>query len=79
MMSKPASPEQIREILGEMPETTLAAIVATGATIEEVSEARAWLTADDATAKELQHRGQGRVADIVELLAPDEVDDEGLG
>jgi two-component sensor histidine kinase len=75
-MGKRASTQQVREIVGDVSESTLAAIVAIGATIEEVAEAYAWLKSDDAVAKELQHRCQGRVAVISDLLAADSPEDE---
>ena len=78
-MGKPASTEQIREILGDIPSSTVTAIVATGATVEEVAEASAWMSSDDAVGNELRHRCQGRVAEIVDLLTPDDVDDEDFG
>jgi hypothetical protein len=70
-MEKTVTAEDIREIVGPLDDSVVAAIVATGATVEEVAEAYAWLTADDSLSKELKHACQGRAAIVCDLLAPE--------
>lgn len=68
-MQKQVTPEELREIVGPVEDDVVSAVIATGATAAEVAEAQAWLSMDDALAKELHHRNQGRVAEIYDLLA----------
>jgi len=58
----------IDEIVGQLDDALVAAVIATGASREELIEAYAWLTADDALHRDLHHAPQGRVAEICELL-----------
>jgi len=68
-MEKTITAEEIREIVGTLEDAVVTAIIATGATVKDVSEAYAWLTADDPLAREFQHACQGRVAVVCDLLA----------
>ena len=68
-MEKAATAEDIREIVGVLDDAVIGAIIDTGATVEEVAEAYAWLTADDSLSKELRHSCQGRAAIVCDLLA----------
>ena len=63
-----ATTEDIVDIVGKVEDGTLAAILATGATREEVLEANAWLIADDQMHRELHHGPQGVVAQVVDIL-----------
>ena len=78
-MSRPANNDEIVGIMGQIPASTVVAIARLGATVAELSQARAWLGDDAATASDLQHRCEGRVAEIVDLVTPDNVDDEDFG
>jgi hypothetical protein len=68
-MEKMINAEEIHDIVGTLDDALVAAIIATGATIKDVSEAHAWLTADDSLGKELRHPCQGRAAMVCDLLA----------
>ncbi len=69
MAQKPVTSAELRAIIGELDGDLASAIIGTGASAAEVAEAEAWRTMDDALGKELHHRGQGRVAQVYELLA----------
>jgi hypothetical protein len=62
--------EDIRRILGTVDERTAADILATGATDDELSEAVAWVHADDAMMDTLRAMPRGRVGRLVEILEP---------
>ena len=68
-MEKTINADEIREIVGPLDDAVVAAIFATGATVKDVTEAYAWLTANDSLARELKHACQGRVAIVCDLLA----------
>jgi hypothetical protein len=59
---------EIGEIVRELAAATIASIIATGATREEVLEAYAWLSADDSLHRELHHMPHGTVARVYEIL-----------
>ena len=63
------SKEDIDEIVGRLDDAAAAAIMATGASRDELMEAYAWLTADDALRRRLHHAPHGTVAWLCELLA----------
>ncbi len=65
---RPATAEEIADIVGEIENGTLAAIVATGATRGEVLEANSWLNADDDMHRELHHAPRGVVAQVLDIL-----------
>jgi hypothetical protein len=76
-MDRQVTSEEVREIVGTLDDEVVSAIIATGAPAAEVAEAQAWLTMDDALAKELHHRNRARVAEVYDILAaPPEADEE---
>ena len=64
--------DDVVSVLGPVDETVVADIVATGVTPEELAEARAWVNADEAMIGEGRPLPCGRVAELVELLQPDQ-------
>jgi len=52
-----------------------AAIITTGATVEELREAWAWINSDEALLNEGRSFPGPRVAALIELLEPDEVEE----
>jgi len=70
-MGKSITAQEIHDIVGPLDDAVVAAILATGATAEDVYEAYAWLTSDDRLGEELQHSCQGRAAIVCDLLAPE--------
>ncbi|MGH6819209.1 MAG: hypothetical protein ACREC1_10620 [Methylovirgula sp.] len=67
--------DDVVAVLGPVDETLLAEIVASNATRDELAQAWAWLNSDDALIGELRHLPNGKVAELINLLAPPE-DDE---
>ncbi|MDI5930122.1 hypothetical protein [Rhizobium leguminosarum] len=59
-------------ILGPADETLVAEVIATGATQVELVEAFAWVNNDEAMLGEGRRLPTGRVAALVDLLSPDE-------
>ncbi|HUL06123.1 MAG TPA: hypothetical protein VLV76_07285 [Candidatus Acidoferrum sp.] len=74
----PASGEEVRKIVGRISDDRLAAVLATGATAAQVTEAFTWLTSDDYIAARHQPPLTGVVSEVYELLKPEiaEVDEE---
>jgi hypothetical protein len=66
--------EDIVAILGPADETLIADITRTGATVEELAQAWAWFSADDALVEEGRPLPTGRVAEIIALLEAAEQD-----
>jgi len=64
--------DDVVSVLGPVDEPVVADIVATGVTPEELAEARAWVNADEAMIGEGRPLPCGRVAELVELLQPDQ-------
>jgi hypothetical protein len=58
----------IDEIVGRLDDAAAAAIIATGASRDELVEAYAWLTADDAQRRRLHSAPRGTVAQLLSLL-----------
>jgi hypothetical protein len=65
---QPATAEEIVHIVGRVENGTVAAILATGATRDEVLEANTWLTADDDMHRELHRQPRGVVAQVLNIL-----------
>src|SRR5262249_44350107 len=66
-----ASAEEVRKIVGRISEDRLAAILATGATAAQVTEAFTWLTSGEFIAARHQPPLTGVVSDVYEILKPD--------
>jgi hypothetical protein len=68
--------EQVIAAVGAVDEIVLAEIIEMGATAEELAEAVAWSTNDEALINSGRPLATGRVGRLVELLARDEEDVE---
>lgn len=73
---KNASAVDIVAITGPLDDAVLTRILATGATTAEVSEAFFWLNSDDYLHRELHHAPKGVVAEICDILAAENAEDE---
>lgn len=72
--------DEVIEIVGRINDVRVAEIIATGATAAEVTEAFAWLSADEHLAGDLAKPLAGVVAQVYEILRADEPDwEEDLG
>jgi hypothetical protein len=66
--------EEVVSVVGPVDETTIAEVVATQATLKELSEAWAWVNADEALLNQGRPLPTGRAAALIEILSDD--DDE---
>jgi hypothetical protein len=65
--------EQVTSVLGPIDDVLAAEVLATGATLEELEAAFAWLNADEALVNDHQPMPTGRVAQLIEILSsPDD-------
>lgn len=60
--------KEITAILGPVDEALIAEIYQTGASVEELAQAWAWLNEDEALVNEGRSLPSGRVADLIRLL-----------
>ena len=70
------SAEDVAAILGPAEETLVADIIRTGASREELAQAWAWVNSDEAMIGDGRPLPGGRVAALMELLAPEEDEPE---
>ncbi|MGK9168705.1 hypothetical protein KXR53_20495 [Inquilinus limosus] len=69
--------EDVATILGPVEETLVADIIRTGASREELVQAWAWVSSDEAMIGDGRPLPSGKVAVLVELLTPEEDEPEG--
>jgi len=67
-VQRPATSDEVIEIIGPVKDLVLILIMETGATPTEVLEAFSWATADKQIGTELEHAPSGRVAQVYEIL-----------
>ena len=67
-----ATATDVVEILGPMPDARIAAILATGASLEELEEAAAWAAGESDVMGEMRRPVVGPVAAVYDLLTADE-------
>ena len=60
--------QDVDEIVGPLEDSTITALIATGASRDDLLEAYAWLTADDAQHRRLHREPHGTVAQLCEIL-----------
>lgn len=59
-------------------DVTIAQIIGTGATAEELAEALAWLANDEPMINDLRPLAQGRVRELVDILSELEEEEDGV-
>jgi hypothetical protein len=74
----PLTRQQVLAAAGPVDEIVLAEIIEMGATIEELAEAVAWTTNDEALINSGKPLATGRVSRLVELLARESEEDDEL-
>lgn len=72
------SRQEVIAALGAVDEELLARIAAMDASMAELVQARAWLDADEALIGEGRSFPSGRVAELINLLAREEEDEDEL-
>jgi hypothetical protein len=68
--------EDVRRIVGRISDDRITAIIAAGATQADVVEAFTWLSSDEYLAGGLERPLSGVVAEVYEILKPEEADDD---
>lgn len=68
----PLHRDDVTSIVGELDDDKLAAIIATGASVEEVTEAFAWANAEDDVLGDVEKSLSGTVARVYDILTADE-------
>jgi hypothetical protein len=68
--------EDVIKAVGEVDDVTIAQIIGSGATAEELAEAQAWIVNDDALLNAGKPLPSGRVRELIDILAELETDDE---
>jgi hypothetical protein len=65
--------------IGAVDDVTIAQIIATGTTVEELAEAQAWMANDEPMMNAGRPLATGRVRELVDILAELEPDDDDDG
>jgi hypothetical protein len=74
--------EDVIRAIGPVDDVTIAGIIGTGATADELAEAQAWLVNDEPLMNAGKPLASGRVRELVDILAelePSEDDEKQLG
>ncbi len=74
--------EDVTEAVGRVDDVTIAEIIGTDATADELAEARAWLVNDEPLLNAGKPLATGRVRELIDILAelePSEDDDKDTG
>jgi hypothetical protein len=72
--------DDVVKAIGEADDVTIAEIIGTGATAEELAEAQAWIVNDEALVNAGKPLPSGRVGELVEILTelePNEDEEAG--
>ncbi|WP_108512076.1 hypothetical protein [Bradyrhizobium algeriense] len=72
--------DDVIKAIGSADDVTIAQMIATGATVEELAEAQAWLANDEPMMNAGRPLATGRVRELVDILSelePDDDDDPG--
>lgn len=70
--------DDVTAAFGQVDDVTIAEIIGTGATVEELAEAKAWLANDEPLMNAGKPLATGRVRELVDILSelePDEDED----
>ena len=68
--------DDVIKAIGEVDDVSIAEIIGTGATAEELAEAQAWIVNDDALLNAGKPLPSGRVRDLIDILAELETDED---
>jgi hypothetical protein len=71
--------DDIAKVVGRADDVTIARIIGTGATVDELAEAQAWIANDEPLLNAGRPLATGRVRELLDILAeldPDEENDE---
>jgi hypothetical protein len=68
--------EDVVKAVGQIDDVTIAKIIATGATVDELAEAQAWLANDEPLMNAGKRLATGRARELVDILSELEPGDE---
>ena len=74
--------DDVIKAIGAVDDVTIAQMIATGATVDELAEAQAWIANDEPMMNAGRPLATGRVRELVDILAelePDDDDDHDAG
>jgi hypothetical protein len=71
--------DDVIKAIGSADDVTIAQMIATGATVDELAEAQAWLANDEPMMNSGRPLATGRVRELVDILAELEPDDDEDG
>ena len=74
--------DDVTRAVGRIDDVTVAEIIATGATVDELAEAQAWIANDEPLMNAGKPLATGRVRELIDILAelePSEDDDTATG
>ena len=67
--------DDVTSVLGRVDDAVIAEIIGTGATTDELAEAKAWIVNDEPLMNDGRPLATGRVRELINLLAELEPDD----
>jgi len=70
------SRDDVTKAIPAADDVTIAEVIGTGATVDELAEAQAWLANDEPMINDLRPLAQGRVREIVDILSELDEDSE---
>jgi hypothetical protein len=68
--------DDITKVVGRADDVTIARIIGTGATVDELAEAQAWIANDEPLLNAGKPLATGRVRELVDILAELDLDEE---
>jgi hypothetical protein len=68
--------DDVTKAIGQADDVTIAQIIGTGATVDELAEAQAWIVNDEPLMNAGKPLAKGRVGELVEILSELEASDE---
>ena len=74
--------DDVTRAVGPVDEVTIAEIIGTGATVDELAEAQAWIVNDEPLMNDGRPLASGRVRELIDILAdlePNEDDNREAG
>jgi hypothetical protein len=71
--------DDVVKAIGPADDVTIAEIIGTGATVDELAEAQAWIANDEPLMNEGRPLAIGRVRELVDILADLEPDEDDNG
>ena len=69
--------DDVTRAVGRADDVTIAQIIGTGATVDELAEAQAWIVNDEPLMNAGKPLASGRVRELIDILAEIESEEEG--